>query len=79
MERYSVSLRIQSECGKIQTRLTPNIETYHADFGKLEMCKYGNVWKHFIIIFKMYQVIFLNIVILVSAGDDTFSCNFVYC
>ena len=30
MERYSVSLRIQSECGKIQTRETPNSDTFHA-------------------------------------------------
>ena len=30
MERYSVSLRILSECGKIQTRMTLNIDTFHA-------------------------------------------------
>ena len=29
-ERYSVSLRIQSECGKMQTRITPNTDTFHA-------------------------------------------------
>ena len=33
-ERYSVytpiSLRIQSECGKIRTRKTPNTESFHA-------------------------------------------------
>ena len=29
-ERYSVSLRIQSEWGKIQTRITPNTDTFHA-------------------------------------------------
>ena len=28
-ERHSVSLRIQSECGKIQTRITPNTDTFH--------------------------------------------------
>ena len=28
-ERYSVSLRIQSECGKIRTRITPNTNTFH--------------------------------------------------
>ena len=28
--RYSVSLRIQSECGKIQTRITPNGDTFYA-------------------------------------------------
>ena len=29
-ERYSVSLRIQSECGKMQTRITPNTDTFYA-------------------------------------------------
>ena len=32
MERYGVygvSLRIQSECGKIRTRITPNTDTFH--------------------------------------------------
>ena len=29
-EKYGVSPRIQSECGKIQTRKTPNTETFHA-------------------------------------------------
>ena len=28
-ERYSVSLRIQSECGEIRTRKTPNSDTFH--------------------------------------------------
>ena len=31
-ERYSVSLRIQSECGKIQTRITPNADTFYAAY-----------------------------------------------
>ena len=30
MERHSVSLRIQSEYGKIQTRITPNTGTFYA-------------------------------------------------
>ena len=30
MERYSVSLHIHSECGKIRTRKTPNTDTFHA-------------------------------------------------
>ena len=29
-ERYGVSLRIQFECGKIQTRKTPNTNTFQA-------------------------------------------------
>ena len=28
--RYGVSLRIQSECRKIRTRITPNTDTFHA-------------------------------------------------
>ena len=28
--RYGVLLRIQSKCGKIRTRITPNTDTYHA-------------------------------------------------
>ena len=37
-ERYSVSLRIQSECGKIRTRITPNTDTFYS------------VWKSLIIL-----------------------------
>ena len=29
MERYRVSLRIQSECGKTGIRITPNMKTFH--------------------------------------------------
>ena len=29
-ERCSVSLQIQSECGKIRTRITPNTDTFYA-------------------------------------------------
>ena len=29
-ERYEVCLRIQSECGKILTRKTPNMDTFHS-------------------------------------------------
>ena len=28
-ERYGVSLRIQSECGKLRTRITPNMDTFY--------------------------------------------------
>ena len=31
-ERYSVSLHIQSECGKTLARKTPNMDTFHAMF-----------------------------------------------
>ena len=30
MERCGVSLRIQSKCGRIRTRKTPNTDTFHA-------------------------------------------------
>ena len=30
MERYEVSFRIQPECGKIKTRITPNTDTFRA-------------------------------------------------
>ena len=29
-ERYGVSLRIQSECGKMRTRIIPNTDTFYA-------------------------------------------------
>ena len=29
--RYSVSLHIQSECGKMRTRITPNTDTFYAE------------------------------------------------
>ena len=29
-KKYSVSLRIQSECGKMRTRIAPNIDTSYA-------------------------------------------------
>ena len=29
-ERYSVSLHIQSECGEIRTKKTPNTDTFYA-------------------------------------------------
>ena len=29
MERYSVSLRFQSECGKMRTRITSNTDTFY--------------------------------------------------
>ena len=48
-ESYSVSLRIQSECGKIRTRITPNKDTFHAVLwfqisSRVEERKYGSKW-----------------------------------
>ena len=34
-ERYSVSLRIQSECGNMRNRITPNTDTFYAVLGCL--------------------------------------------
>ena len=34
-KKFSVSLRIQSDCGKIPTRKTPNADTFHAVYGTL--------------------------------------------
>ena len=31
-ERYGVYLRVQSECGKIRTRIAPNTNTFYAVF-----------------------------------------------
>ena len=40
-ERFSVSLRIQSECGKIWTRKTPNTGTFYA---VLQIWNIGRKW-----------------------------------
>ena len=32
MERYFVSLRIQSKCGKIRTTITPNTDTFYTKY-----------------------------------------------
>ena len=49
-ERYGVSIRIQFECRKIQTRITPNTDTFYAVFGTslifIESC--------FTFLFKVY-------------------------
>ena len=34
-ERYSVSVRIQSECGRIRTRITPNTGTFYEGLVKM--------------------------------------------
>ena len=34
MDRYRLSLRIQSECGKIRTIITPNVDTFYAVVAK---------------------------------------------
>ena len=56
MERYSVSLRIQSEFGKIRTSKTPNMDTFHEVYVKVllswrrhenfgSFCAFSKEWK----------------------------------
>ena len=39
MERYQVSLRIRSECGKMRTRITPNMDAFCAVMASLKLEK----------------------------------------
>ena len=43
MERFGVSLRIQSECGKMQTRITPNTDTFHTVVFFISQCEYNSL------------------------------------
>ena len=54
MERYSLSLRIQSEYGKIGTRKTPNTKTFHAVKMYEWLLDYVNVcfWVILVVIFQ---------------------------
>ena len=42
---YSISLRIQLECGKMRTRITPNTDTFYAVFTPLVFSIYGSLGK----------------------------------
>ena len=53
-ERYGVSLRIQSECGKIQTRITPNTDTFHAV--QIQLCIYWS--QYYSLFFTTYVLTF---------------------
>ena len=63
-ERYSVSLRIQSECGKIRTKKTPNTDTFNA----MKFCGIDCINKKyptkffviFLVIFFFYQIFFIS-------------------
>ena len=39
-ERCRVSVRIQCECGKMRTRITPNMDSFHAVLGSNFTCSY---------------------------------------
>ena len=60
-KRYSVSLRIQSECGKIRTRINPNTDTFYAVYDKRKCI--GSIdksnMKYFaVLLFPLVRVIF---------------------
>ena len=46
-EKYSASLRIQSECGKMRTTITLNTDTFHAVKNDLQDCNIGNALTSF--------------------------------
>ena len=43
-DRYGVSLRIQSECGKMWTRITPNMDTFHAVDDLMNFLPFDYLW-----------------------------------
>ena len=45
MERYSVSLRIYSEIGKIPSRKTPNMDTFHAVVATIKLTLFVPMFK----------------------------------
>ena len=65
MERYSVSLCIQSQCGKIRTSKTPNTDTFYAVYFPnilkiLEcMCKFNN-WSFMAFSKQLFPIIKLE-------------------
>ena len=62
-ERYSISLCMQSECGEIRTRITPNKDTFYAVLtfntevkpGNYQQQPYFESWRSFSIdLFRLY-------------------------
>ena len=47
-ERYRVSLRIQSEYGKMRTRKTPNMDTFHAMLRLKEELFWESIWEAYL-------------------------------
>ena len=43
-ERYSVSLLIHSECGKIRNRINLNTDTFHAVLCFTKVCEMGGIF-----------------------------------
>ena len=48
----TVSLRIQSECGKIRTRITPNTDTFHVGYVRSYLQSEVFSWKRICLITK---------------------------
>ena len=83
-ERHGVSLRIQSECGKIQIRITPDTDTFHAVY----ICIY-KLYVHMIYIYVyvyiyIYVYVYAYVYIYIYIYRHTFSscllqhCNIYY-
>ena len=55
---YGVSLRIQSECGKTQTRKTPNKDTFHAVMNSKRISQEKNCEINtFVVLVYYYKVV----------------------
>ena len=54
MERYRVSLCIQSECGKMRTRITPNTDTFLGSVGQ-QFSREERLESYFKILFNFLQ------------------------
>ena len=72
-ERYGVSIRIQSECGKIRTRKTPNTETFHT----LQMKDYFQNFVREVFCKKLFLKSFAEFTGKTLCWIPGFSCNFI--
>ena len=77
-ERYSISLRIQSECGKIRSRKIPYLDTFHAvkkhthHFNSLKIT-FHNITKVIMTYFHISVVV--NDVEVISQKVPTLACS----
>ena len=70
--RYSVSLRIQSQCGEIWTRKTPNTDIFHAVRCAIELLMWhGIIWYYII-----YCIYYIHIHIYVYVYELYYFINF---
>ena len=81
-ERYGVSLRIQSKCGKMRTRKTPNTDTFHAVWIELGIFRVNNrrllnyaVWINFMknVSRKVPRRLLWKPVVFCDTGHDKFT------